>query len=114
MPNYYVVSQDFGVAANVDAPDKRKARTTFLDYMQRHNYISWSQRQSLKPRLMLDKVVKGTYPTDIELEYASQMPIKQVEPEATTEPVPVTTTYGEIRPAPIKISTMPVSRIRVI
>jgi len=72
MPTYYVWSPDFPqVRAEVEAPDTRYARTTYLDYLHRGDMISYSQRQSLRDRIMTKRIRPGEMAgeTDIVLDY---------------------------------------------
>ena len=55
--DYYVMSPLVeGVTALISAPSTEKARTTFLDYLERTGYIRRSQRQSYRHKIIAEKV----------------------------------------------------------
>lgn len=55
--SYYVEDRSLGVSAEVEAPDTKKARTTFVDYLQiDRNLIEWGDRSAVRKRLMVDRI----------------------------------------------------------
>jgi len=72
MPTYLTFIPGFSINAEVDAPDTKHARTTFLDYLQRNNYIGWDQRQIYRKKIKTDRVEPGEVSTTIQLVYDMQ------------------------------------------
>ena len=70
MSIYYVVHPSLGKDAIVHAPTTEKARTTFLDYLERNNLISRGDRQSWRRSMVAEKLeYPGDVTSDLELYY---------------------------------------------
>jgi hypothetical protein len=70
MPYYYVMRPGFQTSAMVQAPSTEKARTTFLDYLERHNIVSRASRQSMRRNMVAKRVDDpNEVETDIQLQY---------------------------------------------
>ena len=55
MPSYYITVPGMEkLAALVGAPDRRHARTTYLDFLARNKFISYGARQEYRRLLELD------------------------------------------------------------
>ena len=88
MPNYYVTHPSIGITASVEAPTTEKARTTFLDYLERTGKVSRSSRQFLRRNMIAEKLHDaGEVFTDVELDYDYIVPEQtfQMEPERLYE-----------------------------
>jgi len=72
MPTYLTFIPGFSINAEVEAPDTKHARTTFLDYLQRNNYIGWDQRQIYRKKIKTGRVEPGEVSTTIQLVYDMQ------------------------------------------
>jgi len=80
MPTYYVTAPGSQLTAEVDAPDSRHARTTFLDYLSRSRLIPWGARQTVRKQLMTKKIQPGSISTSVQLSYNA----KETAPEVVT------------------------------
>lgn len=69
MPTYFVASTELEQTAEVEAPTPRKARTTFLDYLERGDEIDRNQRQMIRETMATKKVRPGSTGADIRLDY---------------------------------------------
>jgi len=70
MPYYSVSHPQLELTATVDAPSSEKARTTFLDYLERNGKIRRSQRQLLRRAMATKRLVDGSEGySDLELHY---------------------------------------------
>lgn len=71
MPTYYVWTPDSDVRAEVEAPDTRHARTTYLDYLHRGGIIDYTDRQRVRERVMTKRIQPGAMAgeTDVVLDY---------------------------------------------
>jgi hypothetical protein len=70
MAYYYITHPDIPVKASVEAPTTEKARTVYLDYLERHRIVRRSQRQSLRPLMILKRMdSRDEILTDITLSY---------------------------------------------
>jgi len=84
MPTYYVASTELEKTAEVEAPSPRKARTTFLDYLERGDEIDRNQRQMLRETMLTKKVRAGSTGADVSLDYdmrerESREPISSIQ-----------------------------------
>lgn len=67
---YYVTHPNLDFSAKVDAPSTEKARTTFLDYLERNGVISRRRRQYVRENMVAEKLEHPeTVDADIELSY---------------------------------------------
>lgn len=109
MPTYLVMAPNLSINAEVDAPDSRHARTTFLDYLSRNHLIPYTERQVVRRVLMTKRVDPGEVSTTVQLSYRSgvmpqQVPEEIAMPEtaqisAPTESQEVTVAPQEVAPA---------------
>ena len=72
MPTYLTFIPGFEINAEVDAPSTKQARTSYLDYLQRNNYIGWDQRQAYRKKVKTDRMEPGERATTIQLDYDMQ------------------------------------------
>jgi hypothetical protein len=90
MSEYYVTHPGIDVTATVEAPSTEKARTTFLDYLERHGIVDRKYRQTLRGN-MAAKKVSGEIRGDIDLHYGYE---ESVQPQflenipISEEPIP--------------------------
>jgi len=80
MATYYVFHPNVEVTAEVEAPDTKKARTTYLDYLARSGRISWDQRGNLRDGIKIDQMQPGEMQTSVALNYS-----RDAEPEEEME-----------------------------
>ena len=67
---YYVTHPLVGVTATVYAPSSEKARTTYLDFLERSGRIRRNVRKLLRSNLVAQHLDAGTsVPTDVTLNY---------------------------------------------
>jgi len=67
---YFVMHPNMGVTALVDAPSTEKARTTFLDWLERSGQILRSDRQRWRKNMVAEKMDEPQSVTaDVELSY---------------------------------------------
>lgn len=70
MPYYYVTHPNLDMSATVHAPSTEKARTTFLDYLERQGSILRGQRNLLRENMVASRI---DHPqdvlSDVELHY---------------------------------------------
>ncbi len=70
MPYYYVTHPNLGFSATIEAPSTEKARTVYLDYMERKGRVSRSSRQDLRRNMVADRIADpGEVYADISLAY---------------------------------------------
>lgn len=70
MPAYYVMHPSIKVSATVDAPTTEKARTTFLDYLERTGRISRSSRQWFRKNMVSERIDDpNEVMSDVHLDY---------------------------------------------
>ncbi len=70
MPYYSVSHPQLELTATVEAPSSEKARTTFLDYLERTHKIGRKQRQLLRQAMATKRVTDGSEGySDLELHY---------------------------------------------
>ena len=117
---YYVTHPNINISAKVEAPATEKARTTFLDYLERQGTINRADRQYWRRNMVAEKLDSPEDAfADLELYYGyqeqeSSTPYKpqpnfeyeepeQVE-ESISEPEPIVETRIEQRPNEKKLS----------
>jgi ribosomal protein S8 len=61
---YVITDPQFDISALVYAPNTKRAKTVFLDYLTRHGYIDWWTRSKHRPRLI---VARATGNEDVEV-----------------------------------------------
>jgi hypothetical protein len=91
MPNYYVQLEGMS-AAEVEAPDRRHARTVYLDYLARKHLIPYGARQEYRRLLELERVEPGMewVAVRLQLSYTNPDGISSApmeEEEVTSAPV---------------------------
>jgi hypothetical protein len=59
---YYVTHPNLGRSAVVHAPSTEKARTTFLDWLERNNHISRAERQRWRRNMVAERL---EYPSEV-------------------------------------------------
>ncbi len=87
---YFMSHPDVGVTALVEAPSAEKARTTYLDYLERSGNIYRAQRQLLRRNMITQKVRDPEAVTaDVTLSYGYQQAAVEPEPPLTYEEDPL-------------------------
>lgn len=73
MFTYFVVipSSSFPTA-EIYAPDTKHARTTYLDFLSRNNYIQWSDRGEVRKRILTKRAKPGQFLPDTSLSYGKE------------------------------------------
>ena len=66
---YYVTHPMIDRTAVVFAPSTEKARTTFLDWLERNNLIRRSDRQNFRADMVAQRLDDPGVPSDVELHY---------------------------------------------
>lgn len=90
---YYTTHPNLGISALVEAPTTEKARTTFLDYLERQNLIGRADRQYWRKNMVAERMEDPRdVSADIELHYGYQDGGPQLPPSMMT-PKPQKT-YG--------------------
>ena len=56
MPTYFVMHPNLEIKATVDAPSTEKARTVFLDYLERQGSIDRATRHTLRRNLVASRL----------------------------------------------------------
>lgn len=69
MSNYFVTHPNMSVNALVDAPSTEKARTTFLDYLERRNLINRADRHYWRKNMIAERVDPADIDSDVTLVY---------------------------------------------
>jgi len=70
MSVYYVSHPEFALKAKVDAPSTDKARTTYLDYMERTGVVPRTSRQEIRRGIATKRLGDPSeFLADIELDY---------------------------------------------
>lgn len=84
---YYVMHPALGVTAVVYAPSTEKARTTFLDWLERNHLMRRADRQQLRKDMVAKKLEDPNVQSDVVLNYGYQeaasiiqMPSSEPEP----------------------------------
>jgi AICAR transformylase/IMP cyclohydrolase PurH len=99
MPTYYVTAPGSKISAEIDAPDSRHARTTFLDYLSRSHLIPWNARQEVRKKLMTKRVEAGSVQTSVQLSYNAQ----ETKPEVISAgPQPQSTQRQLVQPQTVR------------
>jgi hypothetical protein len=104
MPTYYVTAPGSQVTAEVNAPDSRHARTTFLDYLSRSRLIPWGARQQVRKQLMTKRMQSGEIPTTVQLSYNTE----ESAPEVISEAPPIQTQQELVQPQAVATGNEPV------
>jgi len=69
---YYVMHPTLGVTAVVHAPSTEKARTTFLDWLERNNHIRREDRHAYRRNMVAERLEDEHTPSDVVLHYGYQ------------------------------------------
>ena len=70
MPYYYVTHPNMDFSATIEAPSTEKARTAYLDYLERQGLWSRNRRQELRRNMVADRIMDpGEIQADIQLSY---------------------------------------------
>ena len=70
MATYYSIIPDSGApAAEIEAPDSKHARTSYLDYLSRANIIQYNQRGIARKKVITRRMQPGEFQTAIHLDY---------------------------------------------
>lgn len=73
MTYYYVTHPNLGISATVTAPTTEKARTTFLDYLERAGKIRRAHRGYLRENMVAEKISSPeSVMSDVQLDYRYQ------------------------------------------
>ena len=79
---YYVTHPNLEASAKVDAPSTEKARTTFLDFLERQGYINRADRQYWRRNMVAERLESPEDAmADIELSYGYE----ELHPRRTQE-----------------------------
>jgi hypothetical protein len=98
MTTYYVnIPGHDELSAEVDAPDKRHARTVYLDHLSRNRLIPYSQRGTYRKLVKLDKMQPGEVATSIKLRYGDGASIPAPVPEQVVEELPQQVSQQEVQ-----------------
>ena len=86
-PSYYVQvpGTDFPTA-EVEASSSKHARTAYLDYLSRNEYIGWRDRQAWRKRIVTKRMQPGEIKTQVLLDYDGIPAVTQEYEEAPLEP----------------------------
>lgn len=90
-PSYFVQipGTDFPTA-EVEASSSKHARTAYLDYLSRNEYISWRDRQAWRRKTIAKRVQPGEFKTQVLLDYDGIGAVTTTEhldvPPETAEP----------------------------
>ena len=66
---YFVMHPTLGVTGVVYAPTTEKARTTFLDWLERNNHIRRADRQAFRKNMGAQRLDDPNVPSDVVLHY---------------------------------------------
>jgi hypothetical protein len=69
---YYVMHPALGVTAVVHAPSTEKARTTFLDWLERNGNMRRMDRQQLRKDMVAKRLEDSNVQSDVVLHYGYQ------------------------------------------
>ena len=87
MSTYYTTHPNLSVTALVDAPTTEKARTTFLDYLERRGLISRADRSYWRKNMIAEHMADPSdVQTDVELYYGYQEGGQQMPPSMAATP----------------------------
>lgn len=87
MSTYYTTHPNLSVTALVDAPTTEKARTTFLDYLERRNLISRADRSYWRKNMVAERMDDPRdVQADVELYYGYQEGGQQMPPSMAAAP----------------------------
>ena len=120
MADYYVTHPNLNLSAIVHAPTTEKARTTFLDYLERSGQLSRSTRQRLRASMVAERVDDPFgLDADVELNYGytpeqpQELPVgdmasgdydyDEYQYESEVEPVGVTGVRSPIQEASLSM-----------
>ena len=89
MPFYYVTHPSLGFTAVIDAPSTEKARTTYLDYLERQGRVPRSERQHLRRNMVASRILDpGEVTVDINLAYGyEEVSFATEEPKYGSTPI---------------------------
>ncbi len=91
MSSYYVAHPNLSLTALIDAPSTEKARTTFLDYLERRGQVARADRQYWRKNMVAEKMADPSeVQADVELHYGYQEGGQQMPPSMTATP-----SYGD-------------------
>lgn len=76
-------------AAQVDAPEKRKAVSEYVRFLSNEKQIPYSQRSYYRKLIKVDRMEPGEISTNYKLQYAPGSSQVQKVPEQVVESVPV-------------------------
>jgi hypothetical protein len=100
VPTYLVMAPNLSINAEVDAPDSRHARTTFLDYLSRNHLIPYTQRRTVRSVLVTKRVPAGQVPTTVQLSYYAGQGTPMIAEEVPTPELQQMNTPEESSVAP--------------
>lgn len=115
MPTYYVKHPNIQQDAKVEAPTSEKARTEFLDFLERHGSINRRDRQSIRRNLASERLRDPDFvEAQVNLDYGhsiSSMPPLQVGFEPSLESEPIIPIEPSLEPEPAPTPALPLSPI---
>ena len=121
MPYYSVSHPQLDITATVNAPSSEKARTTFLDYLERTGKVKRSQRQLIRRAMATKRIEEGGEGySDLELNYEYEhVPEAETlqlgEPQREELPMSSAGGMGEVpirqEAAPITSGMMPIQEL---
>lgn len=96
MSAYFVTHPYMDKTAVVHAPSTEKARTTFLDWLERNGLVNRRWRQSYRRDMVAERLEDPNVPADVELHYGYEeaptigyVPPRRAEVEGEYREVPV-------------------------
>ena len=101
-PTYYVhiPGSDFPTA-EVEASSTKHARTAYLDYLSRNDYVGWRERQDWRHKTLAKRMQPGEFKTQVYLDYDGIPAVTTTElvdtPPETASPALDVEEYGGIR-----------------
>lgn len=112
MSVYYVSHPEFPLKAKVDAPSTDKARTTYLDYLERTGSVARRFRQSMRKGIATKRLVDSEEITaDVNLDYE----YGDIEQAPTLESIPQVEGAQQMTPAPTpEVSVQPSSPLAAL
>ncbi len=116
MVAYYVTHPAIDRTAVVYAPSTEKARTTFLDWLERNGLMQRRHRQALRRDMVAERLEDPGVPADVELHYGyAEMAIPQEHRLGGPEirEVPVEFEEPEVREIPIRFEEPEVEEIPI-
>lgn len=94
---YYLTHPRVGKTAVVYAPTTEKARTTFLDWLERNNFIRRANRHFFRKDMIAERIEDPNVPSDVILNYGYKDFTGRFEPPRPgVHDIPVKGRYREL------------------